>query len=279
MQHITPFQYSLLLRLSANLPPSTPSAPWGNNPALPFTDLHTLESFLVVQGWPSTLTTNRPKHLCSKTPCPSHVQWLMSLEWRASYKPWSVTPSLLSEASAGWLYTRGSTAGVPQPIIWYRPGLHKVSSEPAYLRNIVYTLDRAAASATLNGLSLAHLGKKARNDPRRYYVVLDATDFSLSQVPSMGAVKEVFKVVGDNFPRRLSKLAIVNCGRGATFFWRMVGPMLQEDVREKIVIVGGKESAVEALKGDIGMADIPIWLGGGDEWEWDAVEYYGGVTE
>ena len=182
----------------------------------------------------------------------------------------------MKENRLGWMYTRGFTSGpVRQPVIWYRPGLHDVEDEDAYVRCIIYTLDRAGAVASRGGRGLEHLGKKGRDDPRRYFVVLDAKGFKASQVPSMRQVKKLFDVVGRNFPRRLGKLYIVNLGTAAGWFWRLVRPLLAEDVRKKVEVIQRRDGEGGDLGEDIGKEDVPAWLGGEDDWEFSAEEYYG----
>ena len=278
--HLTPEQYDLLLTYQSLLPSPRRrnEASWGG-PGLAYSypfdssDLHTLEAYLTVQGWPADFTTKWPD--CKKG-CPSTQPWEETLEWRLSYEPWSVTPSMLTENDRGWIYTRGFTSGpVKQPVIWYRPGLHVVDDEDAYVRCIIYTLDRAGAVASSGGADLEHLGKKGREDPRRYFVVLDAEGFKASQVPSMGQVKKMFDVVGRNFPRRLGKLYIVNLSTAAGWFWRLVRPLLAEDVKKKVEVIQRRVGEGGDLGGDIGMEAVPGWLGGGDEWDWDVADYYG----
>jgi len=210
--------------------------------------------------------------------CDSTFSYYNTLKWRESYHPFSILNSLKSEAESGWLYTRGITKNTPQPIIYYRPGLHAPVSLESYVRNVIYNLDRAAAVASYNtGNDVKYLGGKGRNDPRRYYFVLDCKGFSLSMIPSMAAVRKLFGMVGDHYPRRLGKLVILNAGRSAMVFWGMLKVLVPEDVKGKVIIVGARDSAYEALLPDIEPESIPHWLGGLDTWEYNVDEYLGEV--
>ncbi|GMH53926.1 hypothetical protein TL16_g01566 [Triparma laevis f. inornata] len=197
-----------LLSYQSSLPTTPNLVPWGgpspHTPTYPFTssDIHLLESYMVVQNYPSNFKTNWPNSQC-KDMCDSTFSYYNTLKWRESYHPFSILNSLKSEAESGWLYTRGITKNTPQPIIYYRPGLHAPVSLESYMRNVIYNLDRAAAVASYNtGNDVKYLGGKGRNDPRRYYFVLDCKGFRLSMIPSMAAVRKLFGMVGDHYPRR-----------------------------------------------------------------------------
>ncbi|GMH82251.1 hypothetical protein TrST_g12525 [Triparma strigata] len=285
--NLTEYQYNLLYTFQENLlpltPPSHESVPWGGpnplTPTHPFTplDLHLLESYLTVQSYPSSLLTTWPPSQCSSTPCPSSFSYLNTLKWRQTYRPFSLPPSLKSEASDGWLYTRSTTLPPKQPLIFYRPGLHKPESLESYIRNVIYNLERAAAVASENAKEEKYLGGKGRSDPRRYFFILDASGFTFSMIPSMSAVKKLFSMVGDHYPRRLGKLVIVNAGRASMVFWGMLKVLIPEDVKSKITIIGARENAREYLIQDIGVESIPDWLGGEDTWRYDVEEYLGEV--
>ena len=83
---------------------------------------------------------------------------------------------------------------------------------------VVNALDRASAIGSERGKDMETipgqwLGGRGRNDPRRFFVVLDCRGFGLSMVPSLSVVKKLFGFIADHYPRRLGKLIVINISR------------------------------------------------------------------
>lgn len=181
-----------------------------------------------------------------------------------------MTPAAIEENKAGWIYAHGyspSFEDEPGPsIVFLRPGLHAMKNPEGYLRTLINTLEFAVVDGfTRSG---DRFGK--------YNVLLDSTDFKISNIGSIHNVKRAFRMMKDHFPDRLSHIFFTNLGGPAQLFLKLVTPFIEDSVKEKMhVIPNDPKTRVEMLRPLLGEQFIPTWLGGEDTFEFNAQEYYG----
>lgn len=189
------------------------------------------------------------------------------LSLREMYKPWAMTPSAFSENKKGWVYVRGYIAGGQQAILWYRPSLHKIS----------YSTHQAYFRALLNGVQTCITESKRLSGGKneKCNVILDATSFGFSFIPSMDVTKEILVLFDSLFPGHLGQLVIANMSGAAQLFFKMVIPFLPTEVQRKIHILPsyGKKRT-DMVKSLIQDEYVPTWLGGNDPYVFDAEMYY-----
>lgn len=220
------------------------------------------------------VTTYPFSHLCTSG-CPTDFALAHTIEFREKYQPWSITPSAVEENSKGWVYVRGYSPTRYHPdnevggsaLMWYRPGLHKMSNDryEAYARVLVHGIDTCIADAM----------KRSNGKIGKCNIVLDAAGFGLSYIPPIGSTKRILSMLQDHFPDKMGVLVVANMAKPAQIFMKMVFPFLPLEVRRKIhILPTDAESRSEMLKMLVEEKFIPSWLGGKDAYEFNANEYY-----
>jgi hypothetical protein len=220
------------------------------------------------------ITTFPFSNLCTDG-CSTDFALAHTLEFRAKYKPWAMTPSGMKENTKGMVYVRGysptryhsdSKQG-GSSVLWYRPGVQKmtVATYEAYARVLIHGIDTCIADALSR--SNGKIGK--------CNILLDAAGFGLSSIPPMASTKRLLKMMQDHFPNRLGVFVIANMAKPAQIFLKMVMPFLPMEVRRKIHILPSNiNERAGLLTLLVEEKFIPTWLGGRDPYQFDAIDYY-----
>jgi hypothetical protein len=246
-----------------------------------------LAAYLKIMKWPADLYPKFPFRLCPKG-CGSEVSLLHTLEWREKYRPWCVSSETIRFNRAGFIYPRGhSNPGVNQrrrlaekknersggseeghSMVWYRPGLASPSDdEELYTRSIINVLDVAVSDSLVRN----------RGTIGRFNIVMDCGGMSSRNSPTIAGAKRLFSILQDHYPDRLGVLLAANLSGLTQMLMKMMLPFVTEDVRAKIHIVpNGAEERREMLLQFMTEDEIPSYLGGKDDYEYDAKEYYRG---
>jgi hypothetical protein len=243
-----------------------------------------LAAYLKIMMWPADLYPKFPFRLCSKG-CGAEVSLLHTLEWREKYRPWCVSSETIRFNGAGFIYSRGrSNPGVNQrrrpagkngrsgseghSMVWYRPSLASPSDDgELYTRSIINVLDVAVSDSLIRN----------RGTIGRFNIVMDCGGMSSRNSPSIAGTKRLFSILQDHYPDRLGVLLVANLSGLAQMLMKMMLPFVTEDVRAKIHIVpNGALERREMLLQFMAEDDIPYYLGGKDDYEYDAKEYYQG---
>lgn len=224
-----------------------------------------------------------PHKLCENG-CNGEVSVLHTLEWREKYKPWCVTPKMIQYNKSGFIYRRGNSRPGPRKrleaekakdseslsteghaLLFYRPGVTTVENPDLYARAMLNAIDSAVEDALV----------RSKGEIGRFNIIFDCKGFGSKNAPSIANVKLLFRYLQDHFPDRLGVLVVANLGGMAQMLMKMVLPFVTEDVRAKIhVIPNDEEARREMLLQFIDEDKIPTWLGGKDDYEFDAKEYY-----
>ncbi|KAL9187003.1 hypothetical protein ACHAXT_010723 [Thalassiosira profunda] len=242
-----------------------------------------LAAYLKIMKWVPNLHVKYPFRLC-KEGCDSEVAILHTLEWRTKYQPWCVSDSTVQFNKAGFVYNRGHSRAGPKQraeekdasslaqaghsMVWYRPGLASPSDDPElYGRTMINALEMAVADSLVRN----------KGTIGRFNVVMDCEGMGSKNSPSMTNVKKLFSVLQDHFPDRLGVLLAANLSGLTQMLMKMVLPFVTEDVRAKIhIIPNAEEERREMLLQFMDESEIPDWLGGNDDYRFDANEYYEG---
>lgn len=245
-----------------------------------------LAAYLKIMKWPKDMHAKYPFRLCAKG-CDSEVSLLHTLEWREKYKPWCVSDAAVQFNKDGFIYIRGHSRLGPKQLleaeksndksiiangghsmVLYRPGLASpAENSEFYGRNMINALEMAVSD------SLA----RNKGTIGRFNVVMDCTGMSSKNSPSIANVKKLFSVLQDHFPDRLGVILAANLSGLTQMLMKMVLPFVTEDVRAKIhIIPNGEEERREMLLQFMEEEEIPHYLGGKDEYKFDAKEYYEG---
>ena len=240
-----------------------------------------LAAYLKIMKWDS-IYPKFPFRLCPKG-CNPEVALLHTLEWREKYKPWCVSNEMINFNTAGFIYTRGhSNPGIIQrrymteiaqsnaghSMVWYRPSLASPSvNTELYMRTIIHTLDLAVSNSLIrNGGTIG-----------RFNLVMDFAGMSSKNSPTIANVKRLFSVLQDHFPDRLGVLLVANSSSLTQMLMKMMLPFVTEDVRAKIHIIPNKvDERRDMLLQSMTEDQIPNYLGGKDEYNYDAIQYYQG---
>jgi CRAL/TRIO domain len=232
-----------------------------------------LYSYLRIMKWPSNLFARFPFKLCKKG-CDAKVAIQHTLEFREKFKPWLVTRRVIQGNEAVASYHRGYSPDYAEgesgghAIVWLRPARRNPAvamDDGLHVRSVVQTLDRAVAASMRR--SGGRVGK--------FNIVVDGTDFSWGMAPSLPSMKALVTILQDHYVNRLGVVVLVNAGRLIEILLRLIHPLITEEVRNKIMILpSNEEKRKAALAAILGEENIPTWLGGTDDFEFDADEYY-----
>jgi len=240
-------------------------------------------SYLRIMKWPEDLErTHFPFKLCKARKknegkdCEASVAIQHSLEFRERYMPWLVTPGIKRANSRGLVYHRGFSPPHPEgedsghAIVWLRLALkNKTENENErvyFVRSMIREFDRAVAASLQR--SNGRLGK--------FNAVVDGNGFTWSSMPSLSAVKTLVAILQDHFADRLGVVILVNVGSICELLLKLFLPLITEEVRNKIVMLPhDPEEQMETLQSVLGAKkNIPDWLGGTDNFNFEVEEYY-----
>lgn len=230
-----------------------------------------LTGYLRIMGWQKG-ETQFPFLLC-KDGCAKEVAIAHSLEFREKYKPWCISPALKKENRKGFVYVRGYSPTFDDKsenmgghsLVWIRGGIHRSEDPIQWIRAFINALDRAV------GDNLYRTGGKVG----KFNAVIDGTGFSVGEIPKFRFVKILVKIMQDHFPDRLGVVLLTNFPKAAQLILGLVKKIISKEVREKLVLVpDDEEKRQELLEGLIEKEFIPKFLGGTDDYEFNAKEYY-----
>jgi hypothetical protein len=228
-------------------------------------------SYLRIMKWPSDLRAHFPFKLCKKDGCDADVAIQHTLTFREVYRPYLVTPKMRQVNARGLIYQRGlsppyvDTERGSHGIVWLRPAVRVHVDEVTYTRTIVRELERAVA------VSMDH----SKGRVGKFNAVIDGQGFSLGATPSLNGIKTFVTILQDHYVDRLGVLILTNLGTFAELVLKLFLPLITEDVRKKIVVLPHDEQERRVvLETVLGKENIPVWLGGDDEYEFNVDEYY-----
>ena len=207
-----------------------------------------------------------PKRLCKKG-CPIEVAIEHTLEWREKYRPWLVSPSTIEENQSGWCYTRGfakPTRFGRHAMVWSRPGIHSVIDPLSYFRVLLNTLDKAVSES----LSHGHSGA--------FNIVVDCSGYEWQKVPDISHIQQAINMLADHYPKRLGLLVLVNVSKTAELLINIILRLIPAEVRKKIHVMHAEHprEITAGLENIVERSHIPSWLGGTDQYMFDASAYY-----
>lgn len=239
-------------------------------------------SYLRIMKWPKNLgETDFPFKLCKAKKknegkyCDATVAIQHTLEFRERYMPWLVTHGIKRANSNGLVYHRGfspphseeDTGG--HAIVWMRLACKVKSDNEServfFVRSMIREFDRAVAASLQR--SNGRLGK--------FNTVIDGTGFTWSSMPSLSAVKTLVAILQDHFADRLGVVILTNMGSVSELLLKLFLPLITEEVRNKILVLPhDPQQRMEQLEIVLGKENIPAWLGGIDDFEFQVDEYY-----
>ena len=240
-------------------------------------------SYLRIMAWPENLSdTNFPFKLCKKRRkeegkgCDVSVPIQHTLEFRERYKPWIVTPGIIKANSQGLVYQRGLSpphsnnvdGNGSHAIVILRLGRRVTTNDENgifFVRAMVREFDKAVAASLQR--SNGRMGK--------FNAIVDGTDFSWSTMPSIATVKNLVVILQDHFADRLGVVILVNIGRMCEILLKIFLSLITEEVRNKILILPHDERERHAaLETVLGKDNVPIWLGGTDDYVFQVDAHY-----
>jgi hypothetical protein len=182
-----------------------------------------------------------------------------------------VSPAIKVENSKGTCYFRGFSPSLTEgengshAVVWIRPGQRTKVNDVAYTRTFVNTLDRAIAAS----LTLSH-GRVGK-----FNVVVDGGHFSWGLAPSLHQLKVFVTMLQDHFPDRLGMVLLTNLGMVGELVVKLFLPLITEEVRNKITVLPhGVVERKQVLETVVGRENVPVWLDGTDDYEFDVDAYY-----
>ena len=239
-------------------------------------------SYLRIMKWPNNLgETDFPFKLCKMKKkiegigCDTSVAIQHTLEFREKYKPWLVTPSIKRTNTNGHAYVRGFSPSYAEgekgghAIVWLRLARRVRTNHEDdrifYVRSMIREFDRAVAISLQRSNGL--VGK--------FNAVVDGKDFTWGSMPSLSAVKTLVAILQDHFADRLGVIVLVNIGNICELLLNLFLPIITEEVRNKILMLPrDPKERLETLQAILGMKNIPVALGGDDDYSFNSDEYY-----
>lgn len=236
-----------------------------------------LYSYLFIMRW--NPQPHFPFRLCGgdKGGCPPERALLHTLEWREKYRPWLVPPSVMAENEKGYVYHRGFSPVTydndandvsfqgRHGTVWVRVG-HVVKDNLAFFRGILNAADRAIGQSLIVN----------KGDAGKFNVIFDCKGFSLSNTPTLHALKQGITMLQDHYPNRLGMIFLVHLSRPGEMFLKVVLRLITKEVRDKVKILPNQDKAksMAILKMVVEESHIPEWLGGTDQYQFHAKDYY-----
>jgi len=239
-------------------------------------------SYLRIMKWPTDLSdTDFPFKLCRKKKkvesgsCDASVAILHTLEYRERYKPWMITPSIKKANNKGFVYQRGFSppySGEDEngshAIVVLRLSRRVTPDDKNgvfFIRAMIKEFDQAVAASLQR--SNGRVGK--------FNAVVDGKDFTWSTMPSIGIVKSLVTILQDHFADRLGVIILVNIGPICEILLKIFLSLITEEVRNKILMLPhDQKERMITLETVLGKDNIPIWLGGTDNFVFQVDEYY-----
>jgi hypothetical protein len=238
-------------------------------------------SYLNIMKWPKDVDdVNFPFKICKAKKkieggrCDASVAVLHTLEFRERYKPWLVTPSIKKANSEGLIYQRGFSPPYSEDengshaIVVIRLARRVTADDKDgifFTRAMIREFDRAVAASLQR--SNGRVGK--------FNAVVDGKDFTWSTMPNIGTVKGLVAILQDHFADRLGVIILVNVGPICEILLNIFLSLITEEVRNKIVMLPHDQNErMAALETVLGTDNIPIWLGGVDNYVFQVDGHY-----
>lgn len=204
-----------------------------------------LKSYLEIMKYSPNLISSFPYKPCSKKPyCHSSFALYHTLNFRETYKPWLVTPSMKDENKLGFIYHYGYH-GIDQEssLIWYTPSIHKPTNDEVYIRCIIHTIESAIYK------SITKQSQSENNAPAgKYYVIINCKSFILSQFPNFDNVKRIVTILQDHYPNTLQKVILINSNAHTTQFDNLIWDSITNDVHKKVIKIRNDGKRYVTLK-------------------------------
>jgi hypothetical protein len=230
-----------------------------------------LFSYLRIMNWPEDLSlTFFPFKLCKKTGCPAFVALNHTLTFREIYQPWLVTPSMKTVNSNGFIYHHGFSPSLdgehaPHAIVWLQPALVESVDEVFYARTVIRELERAVSMSMME--SKGRVGK--------FNAVVSGRGVSFGVIPSLKGIKTFVTILQDHYVDRLGVVLLTNVGKICEILLQLVLPLISEEVRNKIIVVRHNDvERKDIFNTVLGADNIPIWLGGSNNYIFEVQDYY-----
>ena len=109
----------------------------------------------------------------------------------------------------------------------------------------------------------------------KFNAVVDGKDLTWSMMPSIGTVKSIIAILQDHFADRLGVVVVNVGGPICEILLKIFVSLITEEVRNKIVMLPHDQNEQMAvLETILGKENIPIWLGGVDNYVFQVDEHY-----
>jgi hypothetical protein len=88
-------------------------------------------------------------------------------------------------------------------------------------------------------------------------------------------LKVFVTMLQDHFPDRLGMVLLTNLGMVGELVVKLFLPLITEEVRNKITVLPhGVVERKQVLESVVGRENVPVWLDGTDDYEFDVDAYY-----
>ena len=163
---------------------------------------------------------------------------LAHLRWRATYKPWRITPrDVEGQAVTGKVRSVGTDAhGRPLLVLDNtRENSRDAEAQLAHLVFHMHRVERAFLRGARCGRGLNGWGAT----PGKFLLFIHLDNFSLRTMPARRQTMHTVNLVQDHFPERLGR-AVLFCPPSVfAALMNLVKPLMSKSTRDKIVIVSG----------------------------------------
>jgi len=145
------------------------------------------------------------------------------------------------------------------------PGVHKINDPEAYIRVLLYTIDKAVANSF----------KRSDGTVGKVNIVLDCKGFGLSFIPKIQDVKSFLLISNEHYPDKFGICVIANLAGAARIFLNIILPFLPMHARAKIhILPNDLNERMHMLKSLVDEKFIPTWLGGTDSFRFRVDKVY-----
>ncbi|KAF8822154.1 CRAL/TRIO domain-containing protein, partial [Cardiosporidium cionae] len=166
----------------------------------------TLEELL----WCNELTIARYLKCNSWDVASSLKQLHKTISWRRCVKPDKIVPFAIANQLVNGVLIRRGFDFYSRALIHCRPGFVKTAAKINVVSCLTYTVERALQSLSLS-----------RNNARQISVLVDCTNYNITQMPSLNSTKEVISILNEHYPGILHEILIIDAPTAFFSFWRI----------------------------------------------------------
>ncbi|KAF8820560.1 CRAL/TRIO domain-containing protein [Cardiosporidium cionae] len=201
--------------------------------------------------WCNELTIARYLKCNSCDVASSLKQLHKTILWRRRVKPDKILPSAISNQLLNGILIRRGFDFSSRPLIHCRPGPVKGATKMNVVSCLTYTIERALQSLPLDV------------NEQQLSVVVDCTNYKITQMPSLNSTTEVVSIINEHYPGILHEIFIIDAPSAFFSFWKTARRFFSQFTVQSVKFLrSDKQGDMQELKKKIPLEFLPQKFGG-----------------